>query len=320
MHKYLITGGSGFIGSHLCKKLIDLGNEVVVIDNLSTGSIENLDNLMSKPKFKFIKETILNEKVLEDLVKNCDRVFHLAAAVGVKLIIEKPLQSLYTNLHGTENILRLCSKYDKRVLITSTSEVYGKNTSEALNENDDRILGSTIKTRWSYSEAKAIDEILAYLYWIENKLETITVRLFNTVGPKQIGSYGMVIPSFINNALKNRDIEIYGDGTQKRCFCHVTDVIEALVKLMDHDKAVGEIFNIGSTEEITIKELADKIILKLNSASRIKFLDYSEAYSEGFEDMMRRKPSIAKIEKFIGWKPKFNLENIIIDVANHCKI
>lgn len=317
--KYLITGGAGFIGSHLSDSLIKRKDEVVVLDNLSTGRYENVAHLKDCPYFKFVEGSILDEKLLDKLVDSVDIIFHLAAAVGVDLIIKQPLESLTTNIKGSEAVFEAALRYRKKTLITSTSEIYGKNVNGPLKEDDDRILGSPLKSRWSYSTAKAIDEILAYTYCKEKNLPTIIVRLFNTVGPRQTGAYGMVIPRFVAQALANKDITVYGDGNQSRCFSHVKDIVDALIKLISVNEAVGEVYNIGSQEEITIQELAEKIIKMTGSSSKVIYVPYDQAYERGFEDMARRMPDTTKINKLIGFKPTINLEGIIKSVVEYYK-
>jgi UDP-glucose 4-epimerase len=312
--RYLITGGSGFIGSHLAESLISRGDKVVIIDNQSTGSIKNLSNVESK--VKLIVGDILDKALLEKYVSESDYVVHLAAALGVFNIVNKPLQSLKTNIQGTENVLELADKFRKPVLIASTSEVYGKNDKVPLNEEDDRIIGHPLKSRWSYSEAKAVDESLAYFYYLENKLPIRIVRLFNTVGPRQVGQYGMVVPRFVTAALKNESIQVYGSGHQIRCFCHVADAIRALLLVIDSDKAIGQVFNIGNNQQISIMDLAIKVIEITGSKSDIKKIPYSEAYPAGFEDMQRRVPDISKIRNVLGWSPEIGLEQIIRDIAD----
>jgi len=315
----LITGGAGFIGSHLIEKLLNHNNEVIVLDNLSTGRYENIEHLLKNKNFEFVEGDVLDVSLVDKLVEKIDSIFHLAAAVGVDLIVKKPLESLTTNIKGSEIVLDAALRYRKKVLITSSSEIYGKNLNGPLKENDDRILGSPLKSRWGYSTAKAVDEMLAYIYWKEKRLPTIIVRLFNTVGPRQTGAYGMVMPRFISQALKNEPITVYGTGKQSRCFLHVKDVVEVLSKLIDEPKAIGEVFNIGSQEEVTIEELAKKIIKITNSKSKIKYLAYEKAYEEGFEDMQRRIPDITKINKLIGFKPTFILPEIIEDIVKYLK-
>lgn len=317
--KALITGGAGFIGSHLADKLISTGHKVAILDDLSTGKMENVFQLENNKDFEIVVGSILNEGLVDKLVEQCDVIFHLAAAVGVELIVKKPMESLTTNIKGSEIVLGMAHRYHKKVLITSTSEIYGKNVNGPLKEDDDRILGSPLKTRWSYSTAKAVDEMLAYVYWKEKKLPSVIVRLFNTVGPRQTGSYGMVMPRFVSQALKNEPITVYGDGKQSRCFIHVRDVVNALIKLIEEPKAVGEVFNVGSQEEISIEQLAAKIIEFTRSRSKIKYLSYKSAYEEGFEDMQRRVPDTTKINKLIGFKPTYNLAGIIKDIVGYLK-
>jgi UDP-glucose 4-epimerase len=311
--KYLITGGAGFIGSHLAESLISRGDQVVVFDNLSTGSRSNLVGISEKIKFE--QGNILNKAPIDKLVAESDYVVHLAAALGVFNIINKPLESLKTNLQGSEIVLEACDKYRKPVLIASTSEIYGKNDKVPLNEEDDRIIGHPLKSRWSYSEAKAVDESLAYFYYLENKLPIRIVRFFNTVGPRQIGHYGMVVPRFVVAALNNEPLSVYGSGDQIRCFCHVDDAVRALLLVMDSDKAVGKVFNVGNNQQITIMELAKKVIELTGSSSTIEKIAYEKAYPEGFEDMQRRVPDISKIKQVIGWTPEINLDQIIKDIA-----
>lgn len=312
--KYLITGGSGFIGSHLAESLIARGDEVVIVDNQSTGSITNLKNIDSK--VIFIKGDILDKALLEKCVLESDYVVHLAAALGVLNIVNKPLHSLKINIQGTENVLEFADRYKKPVLIASTSEVYGKNDKVPLNEEDDRIIGHPLKSRWSYSEAKAVDESLAYFYFLENKLPIRIVRFFNTVGPRQVGQYGMVVPRFVTAALRNEPIQVYGSGDQIRCFCHVSDAIRALLLVIDSDKAIGQVFNVGNNQQISIMDLAKKVIEITGSNSEIKKIPYSEAYPVGFEDMQRRVPDISKIRNILGWSPEIGLDQIIRDIAN----
>jgi UDP-glucose 4-epimerase len=311
--KYFISGGAGFIGSHLAENLLARGDEVTVLDNLSTGSANNLSGI--KGKFVFEQGSILDKAVIDRLVADSDYVVHLAAALGVFNIVNKPLESLKTNLQGTEIILEVADKHKKPVLIASTSEVYGKNDKVPLNEEDDRIIGHPLKSRWSYSEAKAVDESLAYFYYLENALPIRIVRFFNTVGPRQVGNYGMVVPRFVSAALKNQPLQVYGNGDQIRCFCHVDDAVRALLLVMDSDKAVGNVFNIGNNQQISILELAKKVIEITGSKSEILKLPYSEAYPEGFEDMQRRVPDISKIKNALGWTPQIGLDQIIKDIA-----
>ena len=309
--KYLITGGAGFIGSHLSEALVARGDSVIVVDNLSTGKNEVV------PSVEFIQGSIFDEKLMESLVSKVDHVLHLAAAVGVFNIVNKPLDSLMTNIKGTEIMLELCDKYKKPILITSTSEVYGKNNTVPLNEESDRVLGSPLKSRWSYSEAKAIDESMAYFYHQEKGLEVRLIRLFNTVGPRQVGHYGMVVPRFVSAAVSGTALSVYGSGEQIRCFCHVADAVRALLLVMDSDKAIGEVFNVGNNQQISIMELAKKVIAVTGSTSSIEMVDYEKAYPAGFEDMERRVPDISKIERVLGWKPQIGLEQIIKDIAAH---
>lgn len=307
----LITGGAGFIGSHLADVLLRGADEVVILDDLSTGRLANIEHLQDRPDVEFVLGSILNPDLVEDVTARVDIVYHLAAAVGVELIVEKPLESLMTNIRGTETIFEKAHKFNKRVLVTSTSEIYGKNTSDQLSEEDDRILGSPLKSRWSYSEAKAIDEILAYTYWKEKGLETTIVRLFNTVGPRQTGTYGMVLPRFVAQALRNETITIFGDGEQTRCFCAVSDVVRGIVDLSRHPSALGKVFNLGGSEETSITELAERIIASTASSSKIHFIPYDEAYEEGFEDMRRRVPNTTRARELVGFEPMVSLDEMI---------
>jgi UDP-glucose 4-epimerase len=311
--KYLITGGAGFIGSNLVEKLIARGDQVVVLDNLSTGLAKNLSSINEKITFQ--EGNILDKAVIGKLVSESDFVVHLAAALGVFNIVNKPLESLRTNLQGSELVLEACDKYGKPVLVASTSEIYGKNDKVPLNEEDDRIIGHPLKSRWSYSEAKAVDESLAYFYYLENKLPTRIVRFFNTVGPRQVGHYGMVLPRFVSAALKNEPLSVYGSGDQIRCFCHVDDAVRALLLVMDSDKAIGEVFNVGNNQQISIMELAKVVIEITGSKSSIEKIAYEKAYPEGFEDMQRRVPDISKIKQILGWTPEINLDQIIKDIV-----
>ena len=311
--RYLVTGGAGFIGSHLIESLINRSDQVVVLDNLSTGSSKNLSKVADQ--IKLHNGSILDQQLVDKLVADCDYVIHLAAALGVFNIVNKPLESLKTNLQGSEIILQAADKYRKPVLIASTSEIYGKNEKVPLNEEDDRIIGHPLKSRWSYSEAKAVDESLAYFYHLENKLLVRIVRLFNTVGPRQVGHYGMVVPRFIEAALKNEPLSIYGSGEQIRCFCHISDVIRALLLVIDSDQAVGEVFNIGNNQQSSINQLADRVISLLGSKSKIERISYKDAYPQGFEDMQRRVPDISKIKRVLGWSPQLDLDQIIKDIA-----
>jgi UDP-glucose 4-epimerase len=317
--RVLITGGAGFIGSHLTDRLISDGHDVTVLDNLDTGRIENLADASKSGRLTFVEGSVLDVELVEKQVGEVDFIYHLAAAVGVFNILERPLASLMTNLCGTENVLAAAHKFSCPVLVASSSEVYGKNTSDSLHEDDNRVLGSPLMLRWAYSQAKAIDETLAYSYWQEKKLPTRIVRFFNTVGPRQLGAYGMVVPRFVAAALDNEEITIYGDGNQTRCFGHVADIIDALVSVANSDKTIGTVVNIGNDEEISIYDLAEKIIEMTGSKSKIVYLSYSDAYKSGFEDMERRVPNIERIKKLTGWAPTRNLENIIRDVADHLR-
>jgi len=317
--KYLITGGAGFIGSHLSDALIARGDEVIVLDNLTTGRSSNIEQLLPNPNFTLIEGSILDTNLVNEIVESVDHVLHLAAAVGVFNIIEKPLESLITNIRGTENILEAASNHNKEVLIASSSEIYGKNSSGPLNEESDRIVGSPLKSRWSYSEAKAIDESMAVFYHLERGLVVRIVRLFNTVGPRQVGHYGMVVPRFVAAALKNEPLTVYGTGDQSRCFCHVYDAIRGILAVIDSDQTVGSAFNVGNNIEISIKKLAEQVIKITGSTSQIAQIEYDTAYKAGFEDMQRRVPDVSKIENVVGWIPKLSLDQIISDVANHLR-
>ncbi|HOV85395.1 MAG TPA: GDP-mannose 4,6-dehydratase [Syntrophobacteraceae bacterium] len=315
--KFLITGGAGFIGSHLAEYLLGRGHEVVVLDDLSTGSWENVSHLEDHPGFQIVVGSILHEFLVDRWVERCHAVFHLAAAVGVELIVKNPWESLITNIKGSELVLNVAHRYRKKVLVTSSSEIYGKNSNAPLREGDDRILGSPLKSRWAYSTSKAVDEILSYLYWKEKRLPTVIVRLFNTVGPRQTGAYGMVIPRFVCQALRGEAITIYGDGNQTRCFLHVRDAVGALAGLMDHREAVGDVFNIGSQEEVTIDELARQVLQLTGSPSPVVRIPYDQAYGEEFEDMPRRVPDITKARDLIGFHPSYDLRGILTDVIRH---
>lgn len=312
----LITGGAGFIGSHLADSLVERGDRVVLLDDLSTGRLANIEHLNGRPDVEFVLGSILNSDLVDHVVSGVDAVFHLAAAVGVKLIVEKPLESLITNIRGTETVVEKAHKYGKRTLVMSTSEIYGKNTSDSLSEDDDRILGSPLKSRWSYSEAKAIDEILAYTYWREKGLETVIIRLFNTVGPRQTGSYGMVIPRFVGQALKNQPITIFGDGTQSRCFCHVSDIVDGVLALSEHPEAFGKVFNLGGDQEVSISGLARQVVELVGSESELEYISYDAAYEEGFEDMTRRVPNTTRARQLVGFEPLIKLEDIIQSVID----
>ncbi len=307
----LITGGAGFIGSHLLDAVLDQGDGAIVLDNLATGSHVNIRHHIADPRLEFVNGSILNADLVDDLVSRCDVVFHLAAAVGVKLIVERPLESLITNVRGSEILLEKSHKYGKKVLLTSTSEVYGKSPDLPLREDGDRLLGPPQVGRWSYSTSKAVDEILAHAYWKSKGLPVVIVRLFNTVGPRQSGEYGMVVPRFVQSALEGKDLAVHGDGSQSRCFGYVGDIVPALLALMDSREAEGEVVNLGSTEEVTIADLAKLIIEITGSKSQIRFVPYEEAFGAEFEDMPRRIPSIAKAEKLIGFEARTNLREII---------
>jgi UDP-glucose 4-epimerase len=309
--RVLITGGAGFIGSHLADAYLQRGDEVLVIDDLSTGTIDNIQHLKSNPKFHYTIDSVHNQPVTAELVDQCDVVFHLAAAVGVKLIVESPVRTIETNVRGTEVVLALANKKQKRVLVASTSEVYGLSADVPFKEDGNLVMGATTKGRWSYACSKAIDEFLALAYWREKKLPTTIVRLFNTVGPRQTGRYGMVIPTFVKQALAGRPITVYGDGKQTRCFGYVGDVVGALIKLMDTTESIGQVFNIGSTEEISILQLAEKVKELTQSTSEIVFVPYDDAYEEGFEDMPRRVPDTTKIKQLVGFKPEMTLNGIL---------
>ena len=309
--RYLITGGAGFIGSHLAERLLKHGDRVVLLDNLSTGSVENIRHLKSSAHMQYHLDGIENRQLLAELVDDADRIVHLAAAVGVKLIVESPVRTIETNVNGTQLILEAACKKKKLVLTASTSEVYGKNTNVPFREDADLVLGPTTKGRWSYAASKALDEFLALSYWKEKKLPVIVARLFNTVGPRQTGRYGMVLPNFVKAALENSAISVYGSGTQSRCFCDVRDTIEALIRLMDSPQAIGEVVNVGSTEEIKIEDLARRVKERIGSSSPIEYVSYDQAYEAGFEDMMRRVPSVEKLYALTGFRPRISLNEII---------
>ena len=313
--RVLVTGGAGFIGSHLADALIARGDQVVALDNFSTGSTANIKHITKN--FEIIDGDIRNIDLINDTIKNVDLVFHMAAALGVNTILESTLESISTNIAGSEVVLNAAATHKKRILIASTSEIYGKNPKQPLSETDDRVVGSPQKIRWSYSDAKAIEEATAFSLNQEKGLKVTTARLFNTVGPRQSAHYGMVVPRFIRSALKNEPISIYGDGTQSRVFCHVNDAIEALLALVGTDKTINEVYNVGGTGEITIKELAGQVIEETKSQSSIEFVPYEKAYAPGFEDMQRRVPNISKIKQELNWAPKKNLSQIISDVAAH---
>jgi UDP-glucose 4-epimerase len=315
--RYLITGGAGFIGSHLSERLLRGGHSVVVIDDLCTGSIHNIEHMKNLRGFSYVIDTIFNRPLLAELVDDCDAIFHLAAAVGVKLIVESPVRTIHTNVKGSEIVLECAAKKKKKVLLASTSEVYGKSTKIPFCEDDDLVMGGTQKGRWSYACSKAIDEFLALAYWKERKLPVVIARLFNTVGPRQTGRYGMVLPNFVRQALGGEPITVFGDGTQSRCFAHVQDTVGALVGLIQTPAAVGEVFNIGSQEEIAIGELARLVKAVTRSSSQIITIPYDEAYEEGFEDMHRRVPEISKIKALIGFTPTINTHEIVRSVAKY---
>jgi len=314
---YLITGGAGFIGSHLAEALLDKGTDVAIIDDLSTGSILNIEHLKSHPRFSYVLDTMMNRAVLTELVDRADVIMHLAAAVGVRLIVESPVRTIETNIKGTELVLELASKKKKKVIIASTSEVYGKASKVPFCEDDDLVMGATDKGRWSYAGSKMIDEFLALAYWKEKRVPTVVVRLFNTVGPRQTGQYGMVVPRFVEQALRGEPITVYGDGSQRRCFTWVGDVVQALTAFSEHPGAIGEVFNLGNTEEVTILELAERTKGLTGSASPIVFIPYEQAYAAGFEDMPRRIPSIEKAHRLIGYRPTLGLDGILKSVIEY---
>ena len=313
--RVFITGGAGFIGSHLCDALVAEGKQVTILDNLSTGSKKNIDHL--EGEIKVFQGDIRDQKLVESLVAESDLVLHMAAALGVDNILENPIESISTNFYGSEVVLNTAAKYDKRIIIASTSEIYGMNPKQPLSETDDRIIGSPQKLRWSYSDAKALEEAAAYFLYLTKKLKVTTIRFFNTVGPRQTGKYGMVIPRFVSAANVNKPLNVFGDGSQSRVFCHVDDAIKAVLLLAGTNKSIGEVFNIGGKGEITILDLAKMIIKQTNSKSEITFTDYKDAYAIGFEDMARRVPDISKLKLFTGWEPEIDLKTIITDVANH---
>jgi UDP-glucose 4-epimerase len=321
--KILITGGAGFIGSHLADRLLEMGEEAFVIDDLSTGSLKNVENNQDNDRFHLVVDTILNEAVMNELVFKCDQIFHMAAAVGVKLIMNRPVETLETNVKGTEMILMLANRHKKKVLIASSSEVYGKimdgENARLLSEDSDRLMGFTTKRRWAYACSKALDEFLALAYFEEKKLPVIIARLFNTVGPRQTGQYGMVIPNFVQKALIDKPIIVFGDGLQSRSFTHIADVTDALIKLMGEPKAVGRIFNVGNPEEVTIQDLAKLVKEMTGSASAIEYLPYEKAYGPGYEDMQRRCPDITRIKELIGFEPGIDLRGIIRSVIDYYK-
>jgi UDP-glucose 4-epimerase len=318
--KALVTGGAGFIGSHLAQRLIADGNEVIVVDNLSTGSLKNITALVGKPGFEFVKGDIRDESVIESAVRRCDRIFHLAAAVGVQLIADSPVHTIETNIAGTQVVLEIANKYKCPVFIASSSEVYGKSESVPFRENDDLVLGSTSMPRWAYACSKAVDEFLGFAFYQQYGLDVVIGRFFNTIGPRQTGRYGMVVPRFIESALKNEPIRIYGTGKQSRCFCYVEDVVDAVIRLMNCSNAMGEVFNIGSDEEITIEALADKIIEITGSKSKKEFVPYEIAYGRPIEDMMRRVPCLERIKKEIDWQPKSDLNTTLRVIVGNSQV
>jgi len=318
--RVLITGGAGFIGSHLAEHLLKDGYKVTVVDNLSTGSLKNIEGFKNKDKFKFIEGDIRNAELMEALVERNDIIFHLAAAVGVKLIADRPVHTIETNINGTEVVLEVAHKFNRRILLASSSEVYGKNEKVPFCEDDDIVLGSTSLSRWSYACSKAIDEFLGFAFYQQYGLEVIIARFFNTIGPRQTGQYGMVVPRFVQWALRDEPILIYGTGQQKRCFCYVGDVVDAIVALMEYDEAAGQVYNIGSDEEISIEGLADKIIEMTDSKSKKKFIPYEKAYGRAMEDMMRRVPSLERIKGAIGWQPKRTLDEALQVIIESFKL
>jgi UDP-glucose 4-epimerase len=317
--RYLITGGAGFIGSHLAERLVREGHTVTAIDDLCTGAIQNIEHLKNKRGFIYVIDSIFNRPLLAELIDDSDAVFHLAASVGVRLIVESPVRTIETNVKGTEVVLEFANKKKKTVLIASTSEVYGKSSKVPFSEDDDLVMGPTFKGRWSYACSKAIDEFLALAYWKEKKLPVVIVRLFNTVGPRQTGRYGMVLPNFVRAALAGEPLTVFGDGTQSRCFCHVKDTVGALARLIEHPQAVGQIFNVGSEEEISIGDLAGLVKTMTGSASPIQYIPYDEAYEQGFEDMHRRVPDISRIRNLLSFQPTYDIRQIIKSVIGSFK-
>jgi UDP-glucose 4-epimerase len=315
--KYLVTGGAGFIGSHLTDALLDRDHQVVVLDDLSTGSETNIAHHLGDPSFSFLQGSILDQALVRELAAEVDVVVHLAAAVGVKLILSHPLDALLTNVKGTEIVIEACAEAGRKVMIASTSEIYGKNGDGALREDDDRVLGSLYKARWSYSTAKAVDEILAYTFWRERGTPSIVVRFFNCVGPRQTGTYGMVVPRLVRQALEGQDLTVFGDGEQRRCFCHVLDTVDCVLRLLDEPAAIGDVFNVGSLQEISINDLAAMVLELTGSGSRIVHVPYDEAYEEGFEDLPRRMPDITKVSSLTGWHPQRSLQDIVVEVIEH---
>jgi len=319
MTRALITGGAGFIGSHLAEHLLSLGHEVAVIDDLSTGRLENIQHLRSNPRFRFALDTIANEIVMDRLASECDVIYHLAAAVGVEMIVRSPVHTIETNIMGTSAVFRVANRYRRKVILTSTSEIYGKSNKVPFAEDDDRLLGPTTRSRWSYSTSKAVDEFLAQAYWKERGLPTVIVRLFNTIGPRQTGRYGMVVPRFVGQALANKPITVYGDGTQSRCFADVREVVRGIQTLAECAAAEGQVFNLGSSREISISDLARLVISVTGSASEIVYVPYEQAYEAGFEDMLRRVPDTSKVTGLIGWTHQVPLEDTLRNVADHIR-
>ena len=317
--KLLITGGAGFIGSHLSSRLIEMGHSVIALDDLSTGSAQNIAGLMGNPSFEFVQGSMLDEKLIHTLMNRVDGCMHLGAALGVQRILERPYESLVANTHGSEIAIKAAAELGKRFFLASTSELYGKNPKQPLTEESDRVLGSPQLIRWAYSEAKALDESLAQMFMASHGLKFVTGRFFNTVGPRQSGAYGMVLPRFVASAMKNEPLLVYGDGSQSRVFCHVSDAVNGVLKIFFDDKALGHAFNIGGEEEISIKELAMRVISVTNSSSSIEYLPYSKAYPEGFEETMRRVPDTSKLRKMTGWKPEFSLDGIISDIEKYLR-
>lgn len=313
----LITGGAGFIGSHLCDALIASGHAVTVLDDFSTGRHDNIAHLEGHPLFNLVCADIADEQIVRECVSQADRVYHLASAVGVRLIVEQPVRTIETIVHGTSVVMKACSRYRKPVLITSTSEVYGKSDKVPFSEEDDLVIGPSPRRRWGYACSKALDEFLAMAYWHHSRMPVVIVRLFNTVGPRQSGQYGMVLPRFVQQALKDEPLTVYGDGTQTRCFCHVKDAVSAITRLMESPEARGQVFNVGNREEVSIRELAERVIKITTSRSQIRFIPFEEAYGADFEDMQRRVPDLTKIEKAVGYRPRYSLEDIIRDIVEY---
>lgn len=315
MTRFLITGGAGFIGSHLSQSLLTRGDSVTIIDDLSTGRFENIEHLVTNPNFRFAIDSITNETVLDRLASECDVIIHLAAAVGVKLVVEFPVHTITTNIGGTEAVLKSARRYRAKTLIASTSEIYGKGLRVPFHEDDDVLLGATCRHRWAYAASKMVDEFLGLAYYREFDLPVVLFRLFNTVGPRQVGRYGMVMPRFISAALAGEPLTVYGDGTQSRCFCHVQDAVRAIIALAQEPTAAGRVFNVGSVEQTSILDLAKRIIALTNSSSKITLTPYEQAYGEGFEDMQRRSPDTTRIKQLVGWSPEYTLDQIILDIA-----